>query len=67
MSKMLEKEYMVYNEGEIRRIGTGYRKIYVKESKKFAYIRDNFEHKIRLKIRVWENLRDNVFKLNKGE
>lgn len=65
MSTTQEKEYMVYNEGEIRSIGNGFRKIFVKETKKFAYIRDNFGRRIRFKLRVWENLRDNVFKLNK--
>jgi hypothetical protein len=66
MAKMIEKEYMVYNQDEIRSIGCGMRKIFVRESKKYAYIRDNFERRIRMKLKMWLHLKENVYKLKEG-
>lgn len=62
---MVEKEYSIYNEGEIRTIGVGYRKVKVKESKKFAYVSCGV-YKVKLKLNIWENLRDNVYKINEN-
>lgn len=58
--KMVEKMYMVYNQDQIRNIGSGYRKIFVKVSKKFAYIRDNFDNKVRMKLNQWEVIKEKV-------
>lgn len=66
MAKMIEREYMIYNQGEIKYVGCGMRKIFVKESKKYAYIRDNFDHKSRMKIKMWLHLKEIVFKLKEG-
>ena len=57
---MEETMYMVYNQDQIRLIGSGRRKIFVKESKKFAYIRDNFDRRVRMKIKMWNDIKEKV-------
>lgn len=61
MAKMVEKQYFIYNQDEIRKIGCGVRKIFVKESKKYAYIRDNVGHKVRMKLKFWLQLKEHTF------
>ena len=61
MVKMVEKQYFIYNQDEIRNIGSGVRKIFVKESKKYAYIRDNFGNKARMKLNFWLQLKEHTF------
>lgn len=61
---MTEDSYIIFNETEIPKIGSGVRKIYVKESKRYAYIKDKYDNKVRMKLPIWENYKKTRFKIN---
>jgi hypothetical protein len=64
---MKENTYIIFNQTEIPKIGTGCRKIFVRESKKYAYIRGRGENeKVRMKLPIWLQLKADRFKINDG-
>ncbi len=61
---MISETYIIYNETELPKLGTGVRRITVKESKKFAYIKGfEEEDRIKLKLTTWLDLKTNRFKI----